>query len=112
MAYVLAQRATFTNKATIREPGDAPDGAFVDSTFVVRFKWLDEDQIAELMKVNQPVTVALADLVVGWYDLNDASGASVPFSSDVLGQLLRRGPVAVALWGAFLEGQSGALRKN
>ena len=112
MAYVLTQRAAFTNKVVIREPGNAPDGAFVESTFVARFKWLSEDQVTDLMKENKPVRVALGDLVIDWYDLNDESGQSVPFSIDLLGQLLSRGHVAVALWESFLDGQSGALRKN
>lgn len=112
MAYVLTQRAAFTNKVVVREPGDAPDGAFVESTFVARFKWLSDDEIAELMKQTKPVREALRDLVLGWYDLNDESGQSVSFSGDVLTQLLGRSAVTIALWESYLEGQSGAVRKN
>ncbi|KWC82762.1 hypothetical protein WL58_17990 [Burkholderia cepacia] len=112
MAYVLTQRAAFTNKVVIREPGDGPDGAFIESTFVARFKWLSEDEIAGLMGQSKPIREALRDLILGWYDLNDESGQSVPFSDDVLTQLLARGAVTIALWESFLEGQSGALRKN
>ncbi|WP_175796332.1 hypothetical protein [Burkholderia anthina] len=112
MAYVLAKRATFTNKVVVSEPGDAPDGAFIESTFIARFKWLSEDEIADLMKQNKPIRSALLDLVVGWYELNDESGQGIQFSSDMLTQLLGRGNVSVAMWGSFLEGQSGAPRKN
>ncbi|ALP62396.1 hypothetical protein [Paraburkholderia caribensis] len=112
MPYVLAKNPTFKAKVMVVEPGNTDDGAVEASEFTAEFKRLKRDEAETLMKANQPVYVALADVLVGWSGLKGDDGGELPFSAEYRDALLQIPHAVVALWDTFLQGTSGATRKN
>lgn len=112
MPYVLTRRTTFTMQVTVSEPGNSADGSIDEFRFVAEFKRYDGDQIEALLKENKPVRAALQDLLVGWSGLHDENGRELPFNDSYRDALLKIPPAVVGLWTAFLQGSSGAARKN
>ncbi|WP_322105852.1 hypothetical protein [Paraburkholderia sp. J41] len=112
MPYVLSNRPTFTWPVKVVEPGNAPDGAVVESVFVGEFVRKDGDELEALFKENKPVRVVLKDLLVGWNGLRDESGAELSFDEQYRDALLKIPHAVVGIWTAYLEGAGGATRKN
>jgi hypothetical protein len=112
MPYVLAKKATFTEVVQVVEPGNSADGRYEAYEFVAEFKRLKREEVVGLMLENKPTYEALEELLVGWFGLKDGDGADLPFTPEYRAALLQIPHAIVGLWDAFMQGNSGATRKN
>ncbi|QCU53091.1 hypothetical protein J3L14_05940 [Burkholderia pseudomallei] len=112
MSYCLTKAPTFTMKVTVVEPGTSSSGDVETHEFVAVFKRISMTEWDEMRASGRADQSIIADLLVGWHGLVDATGNDVPFTSETRDSLLSiphalRGTVV-----AFMTGASGAGLKN
>ncbi|MDR6500315.1 hypothetical protein J2785_003471 [Burkholderia ambifaria] len=99
-------------KVTVVEPGTSSSGEIETHEFVGVFKRITMDEWDAMRASGRTDQSIIADLLVGWHGLVDATKNEVPFTSETRDALLS---IPHALRGAvvaFMTGASGAGLKN
>ncbi|AEA59774.1 hypothetical protein [Burkholderia gladioli] len=112
MAYCIQKEPTFTTKIDVVEPGTSETGEVETSSFVAKFKRLDDAQLKSMIDSGDADVEQIRKVLVGWYGLVDASGAEVPFSDATRDALLSIPAALHAITMAFFPSLRGAARKN
>ncbi len=101
---------TFTRKVPISVPSG--DG-YVDQSLKVTFKVLsDQDRDARDLSVTENVKDFLREIILHLDDLADDEGKPVPYSPEVLEQVLGFGYVRIALLSIYTTAQIKAVTGN
>jgi hypothetical protein len=112
MAYRVTKKPTFTIRVTVVEPGDTDSGAVETSEFTARFKRVTGEELHALRTSGRSDKDLMQEVLVGWSDLTDDSGAQVPFSVEFCETLLSIPHALRGVVHAFMAGASGAGLKN
>lgn len=122
--FQLTETYKFWWPVIVKMPGDQP-GSIVEQPFEAQFVALRGDAVAERDKAiaefaQEPGVTAtdiefrvLSSVVLGWRDVVDGDGTSVPFSLDALRHAASITWIRDALFRAYAEALAGkALEKN
>lgn len=112
MAYCIQKDPTFTTQIDVVEPGTSETGEVETSSFVAKFKRLNDEECKSIRDSGETDIEQLRKVLVGWYGLVDASGAEVPFSDATRDALLSIPAALHAISVAFFPSLRGAARKN
>ncbi len=103
--FVIAENPTFAWPVNVRVPQDG--GTWKVQTFQARFKVMSTDGLAEVLKSPDGDRDLSQSVLVGWDQINDASGQAVAFSEEARDALLQVPYVRSAIVAAYLESMAG-----
>ena len=118
MSFVLSSTDTYPLPVSISTPDLDRPGRFRRQSFDAVFRRLPRSRLAELGEVlsSTPATADSADatvrslveeVLVGWRGILDDNGEDVPFSAQLLDELLERHDVIQGILDAFAESVRG-----
>ena len=111
--FKLKQTPTFKWPVEVNIATDG--GKFVKETFDAEFKRVTQPELAELQRkieAGELTDRALVQSIITGWDGVTEDGEPVPFSQQALGQMLDIPGAAAGIVFAFVQAQSGVVRKN
>lgn len=108
--FKIAEEPTFTHDVTARVP---VDGGHKDETFKATFRVLEPERLDGFdLATTEGATAFLKAAIKKLDDVTDAEGKPLPWSDEVLNQVLRLPYARVALTKSYFEAVHGAPAGN
>jgi len=110
MAFVLKKQDSYFWPVILKSPKDG--GGFEEQSIELQFKRLKAGDLKKLVEQKKDDTLICAEIIVGWKNVSNEKGDSIPFSETNLFEVLDCVGFSSQIVSQYLESISGAITKN